>query len=571
MSQRIEKKTLTKHEINEIKNECFVTGAHNPYGPVETLRAYGETHNALYVPFAYAKKRFGASPNKNNNFPKAEYDFHKKKYPFRTDGGRDQERVFDEAAEKIKKFRSVLLSLYCGFGKCLAKDTPVLMYDGSVKMVQDVAVGDLLMGDDSTPRTVLTLARGREEMYQVVPTKGEPYTVNKSHILSLKISGNNSISEYNEVGVLKGWVAKWFDHTKLEMCTKIFYNSDYNDDAEYTYYSTEEFLEQQDSADIIDISVKDYLKMSDNKCLLGYKVGVEFSEIPVPLDPYMLGYWLSSAKTVDDNDFLNGLVNNKHIPFEFKANSRRIRRQLLAGLLDGYGSFNFTQESERLALDAVYVARSLGLAAFCTNTVDGLYSVDISGDTYMIPTKSKLISSQARNNEESLLTSIRLVPKGIDDYFGFSIDGNHRFLLGDFTVTHNTYTGIRLAQSTGLKTAVLAHRGILFDQWVESIEKFTTARVQRVGTDGILDPAADFYIFNIGFVHKRWDRKEQCWMLRKLGAYPEIGVLIVDEAHIACASEMSKALLYFNPRCCIANSYSKKKRWYGQGVGIVFW
>ena len=44
------------------------------------------------------------------------------------------------------------------------------------------------MGDDSTPREVLSLARGRELMYEIKPTKGESYIVNESHILSLRCS-----------------------------------------------------------------------------------------------------------------------------------------------------------------------------------------------------------------------------------------------------------------------------------------------------------------------------------------------------------------------------------------------
>ena len=55
-----------------------------------------------------------------------------------------------------------------------------------------IKVGDKLMGDDSTPRTVLSLARGREMMYKVIPKKGDSYIVNESHILSLKSSTNHS-------------------------------------------------------------------------------------------------------------------------------------------------------------------------------------------------------------------------------------------------------------------------------------------------------------------------------------------------------------------------------------------
>ncbi|MCA1806666.1 MAG: hypothetical protein LC687_02210, partial [Actinobacteria bacterium] len=42
--------------------------------------------------------------------------------------------------------RRVLMQLPTGGGKCLRFDTPVLMYDGTIKPVQDVVIGDLLMG-----------------------------------------------------------------------------------------------------------------------------------------------------------------------------------------------------------------------------------------------------------------------------------------------------------------------------------------------------------------------------------------------------------------------------------------
>ena len=71
-------------------------------------------------------------------------------------------------------------------GKCLAKGTQVMMFDGTLKNVEDINVNDLLMGDDSTPRRVLSLARGREQMYWVRQKHGIDYRVNESHILSLK-------------------------------------------------------------------------------------------------------------------------------------------------------------------------------------------------------------------------------------------------------------------------------------------------------------------------------------------------------------------------------------------------
>ena len=48
-----------------------------------------------------------------------------------------------------------------GVGKSFSKGTKVLMYDGSIKEIQDVTVGDVVMGDDSTPRNVISKHSGR--------------------------------------------------------------------------------------------------------------------------------------------------------------------------------------------------------------------------------------------------------------------------------------------------------------------------------------------------------------------------------------------------------------------------
>ena len=93
-------------------------------------------------------------------------------------------------------YRAVLCVLPTGAGKCHGKDTPVLMYDGSVKMIQDVKIGDVLMGPDSKPRNVLDTTVGFGKLYKVTPVKGDPYIVNQNHILSLKQTGLKSSPKY---------------------------------------------------------------------------------------------------------------------------------------------------------------------------------------------------------------------------------------------------------------------------------------------------------------------------------------------------------------------------------------
>lgn len=73
-----------------------------------------------------------------------------------------------------------------GTGKCLGRGTKVLMSDLSSRNVEDLCVGDLLCGDDDTPRQILSLARGRDVLYTIHQSDGMSYVVNSEHILCLR-------------------------------------------------------------------------------------------------------------------------------------------------------------------------------------------------------------------------------------------------------------------------------------------------------------------------------------------------------------------------------------------------
>lgn len=80
-----------------------------------------------------------------------------------------------------------------GCGKCLGYNTPVLMYNGLIKKVQNILVGEFLMGDDGTSREVLALGTGKDTMYRIThETSRKTYTVNSEHILSL-VDNNGDI------------------------------------------------------------------------------------------------------------------------------------------------------------------------------------------------------------------------------------------------------------------------------------------------------------------------------------------------------------------------------------------
>lgn len=68
---------------------------------------------------------------------------------------------------------------------CHALNTPIIMSDGSRKMVQDIVVGEEVMGADGTPREVLSLIRGNDKLFKVEQSQGESYVVNEGHVLAL--------------------------------------------------------------------------------------------------------------------------------------------------------------------------------------------------------------------------------------------------------------------------------------------------------------------------------------------------------------------------------------------------
>ena len=68
---------------------------------------------------------------------------------------------------------------------CFAADTPILMWDGSIKMSQNIALGDILVGDDGRQRIVKYLVNGIDTLYKINQENAYSYIVNSRHKLVL--------------------------------------------------------------------------------------------------------------------------------------------------------------------------------------------------------------------------------------------------------------------------------------------------------------------------------------------------------------------------------------------------
>ncbi len=76
---------------------------------------------------------------------------------------------------------------------CFAENTPILLWDGTCKMSQDICVGDVLLGNDGKQRIVQQTMSGEDDLYKITQTNGLPYVVNSKHTLALKSRHDENI------------------------------------------------------------------------------------------------------------------------------------------------------------------------------------------------------------------------------------------------------------------------------------------------------------------------------------------------------------------------------------------
>jgi hypothetical protein len=346
-----------------------------------------------------------------------------------------------------ERSQAVVISGESGAGKCLARGTPVLGVDGQFRPVESIRVGDRILGDDNTPRTVSSLATGRELMASVrrADASDALFVCNLSHVLTLQVVRDLAADR--------------------------------------------QFAAPLSTGDLLDISVRDFLALKPDTraslkgvCASTLEFEGALASDALPLHPYLVGLWLGDGGAHAQAPFLpvsddaiaawlernagalhadatgarfsssslaefvraNDLWPAKRVPQLYKCASSEARRALLAGLVDADAvkkrrKFELRVDSTQLADDVAFVARSLGLCARKTTQVD----LTISGDSIeLLPclrerNQINPIKQTTQNNSRLFDIAIDVLPE--DQYFGFTLDGNKRFIVGDeFVVTHNT-------------------------------------------------------------------------------------------------------------------------------------
>lgn len=392
-----------------------------------------------------------------------------------TDGFYVNEDVWYLLLRNIRSQVNTLMIGPTGTGKCLGKDTPVLMYDGTIKRVQDIIVGDKLMGPDSKPRNVLSVTTGREELFRVTPKKGDSWVCNKSHILSLKRTndGTSLAGTICNVGVAEylGW-SKTHKHIYKQWRSAVdFPEKELSLDP---YFLGIWLGDGRTDSPIIctpDRPIVHYLK--DYSCKLGCTLSTYYEPSKANSYAIVQKELSSSRKRTIIQKLMDkyNLFGNKHIPSDFLYNSRKNRLLLFAGLMDtdrSYqkGYFEYCTKLDNLKNEVVYLGRSLGyFATVRQKEVSGklYWRIIFSGNFSDVPTKLKRKRAGYRSQKKDVLvTSISVESIGEGDYYGFSIDGDHLFMLGDFTVTHNTELIILACKKLGIDCSIY-DMGAMYD------------------------------------------------------------------------------------------------------------
>lgn len=250
-----------------------------------------------------------------------------------------------------------------GSGKCFERGTEVITYEGTIRRVEDVEIGDLLMGDDSSPRKVTRLFRGNDLLFRISPLDGsESYCVTGGHTLCLKYNSKPSISFDKKGSYTITYGRQYTDDSKgypLNKVKEVTIEVPIPEDEEYESYERakdicESLIRKYSGKELIhEVEVEEYyhLPKSFRDKLFAYRNNVNYSfyNDDLEVDPYLLGLWLGNGeiesstlntpynsrldnylkneakimnlKLVKEKDDINNLVNYKFISLSGRKNS----------------------------------------------------------------------------------------------------------------------------------------------------------------------------------------------------------------------------------------------------------
>ena len=292
---------------------------------------------------------------------------------------------------------------------CVSPETPILLWNGKTKLAKDIVETDVLIGDDGKPRNISKVVKGIDEMYEVSQMYGDSYVVNSLHILTLKFMNHKQVSKEPIKDV---WRITHFDSKSENIIHTTFEK----------FENLEIFLKTIPDNNIFDIHLSTYLKLSEEE-----KKGFVAVTNSVPIQWEKRSTPFHFGRSTKCYDYGSSWDDKETISNEYLNDGWR--EHILFGVVDKYGEKDIKQNGWNINIkrhhsSLEYLVKSLGIP------------FKKLGDTYHLYATFNVDGYQPLDIE--LYSHIQIHSMGRGEYCGWYLDSNERFLLGDFTVTHNT-------------------------------------------------------------------------------------------------------------------------------------
>lgn len=453
---------------------------------------------------------------------------------------------------------------------CHAKGEKVLMFDGQLKNVEDISIGDLLMGPDNLPREVLKLYHGKDCMFRISCSRNDDLIVNADHILCLRQTQTNKLVFLSVEDYISK--SKWFKHThylvsnelEIEFSNKPPVSSKLSPYFVGVYLGdghTHSCAITTQDAEIVAAIYETiqkfpgmYVRASSNGSLATAYHMVIPKKDSHRSNPIVAEF--SKLGLIFTNNDDRTKCEDKFIPDELKFGSSETRKELLAGIIDSDGCLSQTKtyydiccKSKQLIDDVSFVARSLGLVVRKSdrriNEIQ-YHRCCIMGDIWKIPTriphKKILPKTYIKNQHNHKVQKVEYIGK--QDFFGFELSDDRLYLTENFLVNHNSGKSLNIYIMTRMllnklpqdkKILILVPTVGLVNQLYADFNDYSA-------NDGSF--RTDQAIHRI-FAGKQKESSEKIWISTWQSIYKNpkayfnnVGAIICDEVHLAAADSI---------------------------------
>jgi hypothetical protein len=302
-----------------------------------------------------------------------------------------------------------------GIGKCVHPNSRLVSFTGDIIQASEINTRTVLMGDDSTPRRVLSICTGNEEMFRIQ----NQWIVNRSHVLSLIHATTDDTIDITLSSFLED-PHKWDDWRMYKTSIQFPYRPTEIDSyiAGYSLFQLRRHDDHAYSLRILDENVLSYF--------MSQKIITKITNHP-------------NLYAVPKSFFQNSEILQKQIPSCFRVNRHDVIYYFLAGIYDAIGTNGNLFLPKSLEDDIVFMHTVIGLDVQIQQLVMVI-------DNTRTETESNILLHCT--NPPSLIKSItipsirkypiQIEPVNETNYIGFELDGNGRFLFADGLVSHNT-------------------------------------------------------------------------------------------------------------------------------------